>query len=619
MATLIPAYSTVAGRMTNGEKRLAQRLEEKLEDDYLIWYDVPVGRKRLHPDFIILHPLRGLIVLEVKDWSLEAIKEANPETFTVLMPDGEKNRENPLKQARKYALAIANQLQRDKQLIQHTGPHQGKLAFPYSYGVVFPNIKRKDLDTKYLFEPMLEEVLPSNLVICQDEMVPSVDPMDFQERLWNLATYHFGEPLTPAQIDRIRWHIFPEIRIIDSLSKPETSDEDVTIPDILRVMDLQQEQLARSLGDGHRVIHGVAGSGKTMILVYRCIHLAETIDKPILVLCYNVSLAAMLRQKLHTEGLGHRVTIRNIHKWCSDLLWKHRIQKPSWNQFEGDAYYDEIVRRALDGVKSGRIPAGQFGAVMIDEGHDFKPEWYQLVVQMVDPDIDSLLVLYDDAQSIYEKQQRQSFSFKSVGIKAQGRTRILKVNYRNTEEILGIAYEFARELLTPTEGKDDDNPVLVQPETAGRHGPPPQLIKLPSFRQEVDYLAEQVKAFHDQGTPWNDIGIIYRTKFMAEEVSSRFQREGIPVEWINRDRNSRNYDATQDSIKLVTMHSSKGLEFPIVCIPGLGFMPNSKGDPEDEARLLYVAMTRAIEVLVLSCDRRSEFVERLEGALEKVG
>ena len=91
------------------------------------------------------------------------------------------------------------------------------------------------------------------------------------------------------------------------------------------------------------------------------------------------------------------------------------------------------------------------------------------------------------------------------------------------------------------------------------------------------------------------------------------------MEWINRDRNSRNYDATQDSIKLVTMHSSKGLEFPIVCIPGLGFMPNSKGDPEDEARLLYVAMTRAIEVLVLSCDRRSEFVERLEGALEKVG
>ena len=45
-----------------------------------------------------------------------------------------------------------------------------------------------------------------------------------------------------------------------------------TVPDIVRVMDLQQEQLARSMGEGHRVIHGVAGSGKTMILGYRAQH-----------------------------------------------------------------------------------------------------------------------------------------------------------------------------------------------------------------------------------------------------------------------------------------------------------------------------------------------------------
>jgi superfamily I DNA/RNA helicase len=518
-----------------------------------------------------------------------------------------------LKQARDYALVIVNQLQRDSQLIQHTGRYQGKLAFPYSYGAVFPNIKRGALEKACFLEPMLEEILPSSLVICQDEMLPSVDPMEFQERLWNLAAYQFGDLLTPSQIDRIRWHFFPEIRI-NNLVETDL-DEDVTIPDIINVMDLQQEQLARSLGDGHRVIHGVAGSGKTMILAYRCIHLAQTIDKPILVLCYNVSLAAMLRQKLYSEGIGHKVTIRNIHKWCSDLLWQHRIAKPSCNEFKQDAYYDEIVRRALEGVKSGLIPSGQFGAVMIDEGHDFKPEWYQLVIQMVDPSTDSLLVLYDDAQSIYEKQQRQNFSFKSVGVKAQGRTKILKINYRNTEEILGVAYEFAKDLLTSSEVKDDDNPVLVSPETAGRHGPTPQLIKLPSFRQEVDYLARHVKALHDQGTAWNDIGIIYRASFMAREISSYFQRQDIPVEWINRDRDSRNYKPNHDSIKLVTMHSSKGLEFPVICLPGLGFMPYGQSDPVDEAKLLYVAITRAMEQLYLTCDRHSAFVSRLERAL----
>ena len=63
--------------MTHGERRLARRLEEKLDEDYLLWYDVPIGRKQLHPDFLVLHPLRGLLVLEVKDWKLETIANIN--------------------------------------------------------------------------------------------------------------------------------------------------------------------------------------------------------------------------------------------------------------------------------------------------------------------------------------------------------------------------------------------------------------------------------------------------------------------------------------------------------------------------------------------------------------
>jgi superfamily I DNA/RNA helicase len=69
----------------------------------------------------------------------------------------------------------------------------------------------------------------------------------------------------------------------------------------------------------------------------------------------------------------------------------------------------------------------------------------------------------------------------------------------------------------------------------------------------------------------------------------------------------------------MTMHTSKGLEFPVVFIPGLGYLPNAQGAIADETRRLYVAMTRAIEVLVLTGDRRSAFVERLKGVLARVG
>jgi len=59
---------------------------------------------------------------------------------------------------------------------------------------------------------------------------------------------------------------------------------------------------------------------------------------------------------------------------------------------------------------------------LIDEGHDFRPEWLMVVTQMVDPSTNSLLVLFDDAQSIYESKTKRKFSFSSVGIQAQGRT-----------------------------------------------------------------------------------------------------------------------------------------------------------------------------------------------------
>jgi superfamily I DNA/RNA helicase len=93
--------------------------------------------------------------------------------------------------------------------------------------------------------------------------------------------------------------------------------------------------------------------------------------------------------------------------------------------------------------------------VLIDEGHDFAPEWLKLITQMVDPTTNSLLLLYDDAQSIYERKRSKQFSFRSVGIQAQGRTTILKINYRNTRQILQLAATVAADLLTPDDTDED--------------------------------------------------------------------------------------------------------------------------------------------------------------------
>jgi superfamily I DNA/RNA helicase len=108
------------------------------------------------------------------------------------------------------------------------------------------------------------------------------------------------------------------------------------------------------------------------------------------------------------------------------------------------------------------------------------------------------------------------------------------------------------------------------------------------------------------------MAIIYRSDFMGQSLSRILKSVQIPVEWLNEDSNSRRYKPEAQSVKLLTMHSSKGLEFPVVFIAGVGFMPNQSHVIADEARLLYVAMTRATDFLELSCDRDSAFVRRLE-------
>jgi superfamily I DNA/RNA helicase len=68
----------------------------------------------------------------------------------------------------------------------------------------------------------------------------------------------------------------------------------------------------------------------------------------------------------------------------------------------------------------------------------------------------------------------------------------------------------------------------------------------------------------------------------------------------------------------VSIHSSKGLEFPMVVIPWLGAMPRPGEDESHEARLLYVAMTRATERLLLTHHEDSLFSQRIRKSINEV-
>ena len=124
MADLIPSLNSCLSRMTSGEKRFAYRLKSHLDDDYLCWYEISVGQKKRYPDFIILHPSRGILLIEVKDWKHEIIANdprPNKIDWYINTNKGVTHATNPLEQARQYALLLKGMLERDPQLRQQKG------------------------------------------------------------------------------------------------------------------------------------------------------------------------------------------------------------------------------------------------------------------------------------------------------------------------------------------------------------------------------------------------------------------------------------------------------------------------------------------------------------------
>ncbi|RYH69840.1 MAG: DNA helicase II, partial [Alcaligenaceae bacterium] len=361
--------------------------------------------------------------------------------------------------------------------------------------------------------------------------------------------------------------------------------------------------LARSLGDGHRVIHGVAGSGKTMILGYRAEYLARSaneLSKPVLILCYNEPLAVKLQASMEAKGLASRVHVRHFHKWCRDQLVAFGQPLPP-NEMPVGPKMEQMVRNVIAGVDRKMIPSGQYSAVLVDEGHDFAPEWLKLITQMVDPSTNSLLLLYDDAQSIYDKQRGKAFSFKSVGVQAQGRTTILRINYRNTRQILQAASALATDLLRPKD-RDEDGIPLVQPVSCGRDGPEPIIIDLPTSRAQADRIAELMASAHNEGYAWADMAVLCRSWAVMEECSRALGRRRLPHQV---RKGAGDFKPNADSIKVMTLHASKGLEFPVVAVMGTrqGRIAAGEiaGDEDaEETRLFYVGATRATSRLLIA-------------------
>jgi len=614
MALFPQGLTNVDQRCNAGERRVLHQIKRCLDDDCLVWHNVPIGPRARQPDFVVLGPRLGILLLEVKDWKRDTLVGATRDAVELDTPRGRVTQANPLRQARDYALELVDLMKADLALVHGDGPFRGGLLFPYGWGVVFSHWRRADATGTDF-----GSIFPAHHILMRDELDEAVDPGDFHKRLLGLFTVHYPHTLTLPQRDRVRWHLFPELRVSPQASLHFGPDDDAapTLPDLLQVMDLQQEQIARTLGEGHRVIHGAAGSGKTMILIYRAQYLAAAArpEQPVLVLCYNRTLADRIGAQLRARGVDERVQVRTFHSWCKDVVDSYQLDVPKTQNAQ--EWYEALARTVERALETGFVPSGQYTALLIDEAHDFEDAWLRMATRLVNPNARSLLVLYDDAQSIYQSKRRK-FNFASVGIEARGRTSVLRLNYRNTAEVLALAVQCARSLLEGAgETRGEDEIPLVQPASAGRRGAMPTLLAARDANEEAELIADRARDALAGGTPLEDIAVLCRAKYLMAPIERALRARGLAVQSMQAQA-FRRFDWSKPSVKLLTLHSAKGLEFPLVFVAGLQAMPMREESLDEAARLLYVGMTRATYQLVLSAYGRSPIVERVRSALAEV-
>jgi superfamily I DNA/RNA helicase len=287
-------------------------------------------------------------------------------------------------------------------------------------------------------------------------------------------------------------------------------------------------------------------------------------------------------------------------------------------------------------LEKGQAIAPKYDAILIDEGQDFETSWLQLVSLCLNPETRSLLLVEDRAQTIYSRKRSY---VQDTGLDFRGRSKILNINYRNTSQIVSFAWEFFQKHSTlqhkvvqgQTEGVE-----IISPKSTKRKGPNAAILKVDSFAKEMKIIAKQIVQLHEiKNVPFSEMLILYRVKRTHKEniigtIQRALQKEDIPFSWVTENEASkRNFNREEETVKISTIDSSKGLDFQAVFIVKADTMPFPlEQDKEREVSLMYIAMTRAKEYLCVSYSGESEFTryfdevkegEREEKEIKKTG
>ncbi|HEY0951222.1 nuclease-related domain-containing DEAD/DEAH box helicase [Nocardioides sp.] len=293
--------------------------------------------------------------------------------------------------------------------------------------------------------------------------------------------------------------------------------------------------------------------------------------------------------------VGRRTPMRAEHRAA---MWELYVEYERRLHDRGVWDFNDLLLVARDLVR--RDPSlAPYGAVIVDEVQDLPLVGLELLHAIAGDGPDGLLLIGDGQQNVYPG----GFRLNEAGISVAGRANVLRVNYRNTAEILDAAA-----MLVASDGFDDLDGEIRQGQretTASRHGPPPLIVRSPSRSRLEGAMIAQIRATQERlRVPLGDMAVLARTRRDVDRLGRILTTAGL--DWVDL----LDYDGmTTNRLKIGTFKRAKGLEFKYVLLPNLtvGSGGPWAGESEDayqerverDRRELFVGMTRARDGLWL--------------------
>ena len=576
--------------LTAGERQVAELFDAKLPSEWEMY--VQPHLNGLRPDLVLLNPFAGIAVFEIKDWTLETLQNA-VRSSTV---------KHPIRQIRLYKEEIYNLY------CPRLNDRYGMAVI--TAGLIFTKVPQEEANG-ILFSAR-SEGMRTHL-----DMYP----------ISGSETVSEGNVGALLPVYR-RWGKKRPSRIMSSdtaadirgwLQEPGFS-QDQREP--IR-LNLDQHEIARvRTASGYRRVKGPAGSGKSLALAARAAVLASQ-EKHVLVCTYNITLINYLRDlvsryvralvgKRNTQRkvVRQRIEFRHFHGWCKWICMNAGLEEEYsslWTRSQPEEVLNTHMANLVTQIYSDSrmyedLP--KYDAVLVDEGQDYRLDWWRTLRRAVKPNGEMLLVA-DKTQNVYGTAA--SWTERAMaGAGFSGPWKELKDNHRLPSEMLPVLKVFADDFLLPS-GVEVDLPTSKQLELDLDELPELRWVHVRSGNSLTEVSFEEVRRqmrLLQEDTAIPDIIFLAQNNSLGLEFVKRCEKENINVRHtFGKDISSgqaadsirNNKDSSRMKllffmgdarIKATTVHSFKGWEGRHLVV-----QINSVETPEERA-LFYTAITR---------------------------